>query len=180
MEHVEAHVSVPTQRVRDADREHRRVCDLAEVVGEDVPPADELAQRPLPEQHRDYEQHEPRERPSDRVDDGICGVGEPTQRAEKGRHGARVATAEYRSQAVARQRRYNLPRPRAAMSRLLITLGIIIVAVGLLWPLLAKLGLGNLPGDIRIERDDFTLYIPLTSGLIVSAVVSLILWLLHK
>jgi hypothetical protein len=66
------------------------------------------------------------------------------------------------------------------MSRLLITLGIIIVAVGLLWPLLAKLGLGNLPGDIRIERDDFTLYIPLTSGLIVSAVISLILWLLHK
>jgi DUF2905 family protein len=66
------------------------------------------------------------------------------------------------------------------MSRLLITLGIIIVAVGLLWPLLAKLGLGNLPGDIRVERDDFTLYIPLTSGLIVSAVVSLILWLLHK
>jgi hypothetical protein len=66
------------------------------------------------------------------------------------------------------------------VSRLLITLGIIIVAVGLLWPLLAKLGLGNLPGDIRIERDNFTLFIPLTSGLIVSAVISLILWLLHK
>jgi hypothetical protein len=66
------------------------------------------------------------------------------------------------------------------MSRLLITLGIIIVAVGLAWPLLAKLGLGNLPGDIRIERDDFTLFIPLTSGLIISAVISLILWLLHK
>lgn len=66
------------------------------------------------------------------------------------------------------------------MSRLLITLGIIIVAVGLAWPLLTKLGLGHLPGDVRIERDDFTLFIPLTSGLIVSAVVSLILWLLHK
>jgi len=46
--------------------------------------------------------------------------------------------------------------------------------------LLAKLGLGHLPGDIRIERDDFTLFIPLTSGLIVSVVISLILWLLHK
>jgi hypothetical protein len=66
------------------------------------------------------------------------------------------------------------------MSRLLITLGIILVAVGLAWPLLSKLGLGHLPGDIRIERDDFTLFIPLTSGLIVSAVISLILWLLHK
>jgi len=66
------------------------------------------------------------------------------------------------------------------MSRLLITLGIILVAFGLVWPLLAKLGLGHLPGDIRIERDDFTLFIPLTSGLIVSVVISLILWLLHK
>ena len=66
------------------------------------------------------------------------------------------------------------------MSRLLVTLGIIIVAVGVLWPWLVKLGFGHLPGDIRIERDDFTLFFPLTSGLIVSAVVSLILWLLHK
>jgi hypothetical protein len=68
----------------------------------------------------------------------------------------------------------------SVMSRLLITLGIILVVVGLAWPLLAKLGFGRLPGDIRIERDDFTLFIPLTSGLIVSVVVSLILWLLHK
>ncbi len=66
------------------------------------------------------------------------------------------------------------------MPRFLITLGIIIVLAGLAWPLLAKLGFGHLPGDIRIERDGFTLYIPLTSGLIVSAVVSLVLWLLQK
>jgi hypothetical protein len=66
------------------------------------------------------------------------------------------------------------------MPRFLITLGIIIVLAGLAWPLLAKLGFGHLPGDIRIERDGFTLYIPLTSGLIVSVVVSLVLWLLQK
>jgi hypothetical protein len=66
------------------------------------------------------------------------------------------------------------------MPRLLITLGVILVVVGLAWPLLARLGFGHLPGDIRIEREDFTLYIPLTSGLIVSALISLILWLLHK
>jgi hypothetical protein len=94
----------------------------------------------------------------------------------------KVAAAEYRSKAAARQRRYNLRPPLcdSAMSRLLITLGIILVAIGLAWPLLARLGLGHLPGDIRIERDDFTLFIPLTSGLLVSVVVSLILWLLHK
>lgn len=66
------------------------------------------------------------------------------------------------------------------MSRFLLTLGIILVIAGLAWPLLAKLGLGRLPGDIRIERDGFTIFVPLTSGLIVSAAISLILWLLRK
>ena len=66
------------------------------------------------------------------------------------------------------------------MQRLLITLGIILVLGGLAWPWLARLGLGRLPGDIRIERDGFTLFVPLTSGLVVSAVISLILWLLRK
>ncbi len=66
------------------------------------------------------------------------------------------------------------------MSRLLITFGIVLVVAGLAWPLLAQLGLGRLPGDIRIEREGFTLYIPLMSSLIVSAVISLILWLLRK
>ncbi len=66
------------------------------------------------------------------------------------------------------------------MQRLLITLGIILVLGGLAWPWLARLGLGRLPGDIRIERDGFTFFFPLTSGLVVSAVISLLLWLLRK
>lgn len=66
------------------------------------------------------------------------------------------------------------------MRRFLIILGIVLLAVGLLWPWLAKLGLGRLPGDIRIERDGFHFYFPLTTGLIVSVVLSLILWLLRK
>jgi hypothetical protein len=66
------------------------------------------------------------------------------------------------------------------MSRLLITLGVILVVAGLAWPLLTKLGFGRLPGDFRIDREGFTLYFPLTSGLIVSLLVSLILWLLRK
>lgn len=66
------------------------------------------------------------------------------------------------------------------MARLLLTLGILLIVAGLAWPLLAKLGLGRLPGDIRIERDGVTLFIPLTSGLIVSALISLVLWLLRK
>ena len=66
------------------------------------------------------------------------------------------------------------------MSRLLIALGIILVVAGLAWPFLAKLPFGRLPGDFRIEREGFTFYFPLTSGLIVSVLVSLILWLLRK
>ena len=66
------------------------------------------------------------------------------------------------------------------MPRLLITLGVLLVIAGLAWPFFSKLGLGRLPGDFRIERDGFTFYFPLTSGLIVSALVSLVLWLLRK
>ena len=66
------------------------------------------------------------------------------------------------------------------MSRLLIVLGAILVVAGLAWPLLTRLGFGRLPGDFHIEREGFTFYFPLASGLIVSLIVSLILWLLRK
>lgn len=66
------------------------------------------------------------------------------------------------------------------MARFLITLGLILVVAGLAWPLLVKLGLGRLPGDVRVERDGFTFFFPLTTGLVVSAVISLIMWLLRK
>jgi uncharacterized protein HemY len=66
------------------------------------------------------------------------------------------------------------------MQRWLITIGVVLLLAGLLWPLLSKLGLGRLPGDIRIEREGFSFYFPLMSGLIVSAVVSLILWFLRR
>lgn len=66
------------------------------------------------------------------------------------------------------------------MVRWLITLGVILIALGLPWPMLANLGLGNLPGDIRIERKGLHFYFPLTSGLILSGVLTLILWILRK
>jgi hypothetical protein len=67
-----------------------------------------------------------------------------------------------------------------AMTRLLIIIGIILIALGLLWPLLAKLGIGNLPGDITLERKGFTFYFPLTTGLVISALISLILWIFRR
>jgi DUF2905 family protein len=66
------------------------------------------------------------------------------------------------------------------MARFLIILGVILVAVGLAWPLIGKLGLGRLPGDIHVEREGFSFYFPVTTGLIISAVISLVLWLLRK
>lgn len=64
--------------------------------------------------------------------------------------------------------------------RLLIALGIALVALGLAWPWLSRLGLGRLPGDIVIEREGFTFYFPLTTCLLASVVISLLLWLLRK
>ncbi len=66
------------------------------------------------------------------------------------------------------------------MARWLIILGLVLVVTGLLWPWLGKLGLGRLPGDIVIERENLRLYLPLTTSLLVSLVLSLILWLLNR
>jgi len=66
------------------------------------------------------------------------------------------------------------------MAKWLITIGIVIVCVGLLWPVLTKLGLGNLPGDIKFERKGFTFYLPLTTSIVVSLVITLILWIFRR
>lgn len=66
------------------------------------------------------------------------------------------------------------------MAKWLITLGIILVALGVAWPLLAKLGLGHLPGDIRVERKGFWFYFPVTTSIIVSLVISLVLWIFRR
>ena len=66
------------------------------------------------------------------------------------------------------------------MQRFLIALGVVLIVGGLLWPVISKLGLGRLPGDIRFERDGFRFDFPLTTGLIISAVVTLILWIFRK
>lgn len=66
------------------------------------------------------------------------------------------------------------------MARILVTLGVVLVLVGLLWPWLQKLGLFRLPGDIVIERDNFRFYFPITSAIIISIVLSLIFWLFRR
>ena len=66
------------------------------------------------------------------------------------------------------------------MSRFLVYLGLLLVAVGLLWPIIEKLGLGKLPGDFVIGRGGFRLYIPLATSLVLSVVLSLLLWIFRR
>jgi hypothetical protein len=61
------------------------------------------------------------------------------------------------------------------MARLLIILGLTLLVLGLLWPWLAKLGIGRLPGDILIDRGAFKLYLPITTSILVSLALSLLL-----
>ncbi len=62
------------------------------------------------------------------------------------------------------------------MQRILILLGILLLVAGLAWPWLSKLPIGRLPGDISVERENFSFYFPLTTSLLVSLVLSLLLW----
>jgi hypothetical protein len=66
------------------------------------------------------------------------------------------------------------------MARFLIVLGLVILVAGLLWPWLSQIGLGRLPGDIVIERDNMTLYFPLMTCLVLSVLFSLVLWAVNR
>jgi hypothetical protein len=66
------------------------------------------------------------------------------------------------------------------MARFLIVLGLAILVVGLLWPYLSKFGLGRLPGDIVIERENRTVYVPLATCLLLSLLLSLVFWVANR
>lgn len=66
------------------------------------------------------------------------------------------------------------------MARFLITLGVVSLAAGLLWPYLSRIGLERLPDDFVIERDSMTFYFPLTTCLLLSVLLSLVFWVLNR
>ena len=66
------------------------------------------------------------------------------------------------------------------MTRFLVALGLVLVVLGLAWPYLRRLGLGRLPGDIVIKTGHTSFYFPIVTCLIVSAVLSLIFWLMSR
>jgi hypothetical protein len=66
------------------------------------------------------------------------------------------------------------------MQRFLISLGLVILLAGIAWPILSRLGLGRLPGDIVIQRGGTTIYFPLMTCLIISVALTLIMWLFNR
>jgi membrane protein implicated in regulation of membrane protease activity len=66
------------------------------------------------------------------------------------------------------------------MQRILIILGVIILIVGILWPWIIKLTIGKLPGDIIINKPNFKVYLPITTMIIISLLLTLIFWLFKK
>jgi len=66
------------------------------------------------------------------------------------------------------------------MGRFLIYLGAVLVLLGLAWPLVERIGLGRLPGDFVLGRGNVRFYFPLATSLLVSVVLSIVLWLLRR
>ncbi len=66
------------------------------------------------------------------------------------------------------------------MPKVLIIIGIILIAVGLAWLACERLGLGRLPGDFVFERGNMRIYIPVMTSLIISIVLSLLFWLFGR
>ena len=58
--------------------------------------------------------------------------------------------------------------------------GTVLVAIGIFWPWLARIGLGHLPGDIWTRGDRFSFYFPITTCIVLSVVLSLLFWLLDR
>ena len=66
------------------------------------------------------------------------------------------------------------------MQRILIGIGLVFLAVGLLWPWLGKLPIGRLPGDIIIDRPNLKIYLPITTMVIISIIISLLVRFFRK
>lgn len=66
------------------------------------------------------------------------------------------------------------------MGRFLIIGGLVLLALGLLWPLISKLGLGRLPGDVVWQRGNTRVYFPIMTSLVISVVLSLCLYLFSR
>ena len=66
------------------------------------------------------------------------------------------------------------------MQRFLIVVGAVLLLAGLVWPWLSRLGLGRLPGDVRIETAHGVFYFPIMTCVIISVVLSIVVWFFRR
>lgn len=67
------------------------------------------------------------------------------------------------------------------IGRSLIIIGILLILIGVIFSLSSKIPfIGRLPGDIFIKRDNFTFYFPLATSIIISIIISLILYIFRR
>jgi hypothetical protein len=66
------------------------------------------------------------------------------------------------------------------MNRFLLILGTVLIIAGVLWPWIKKIHLFHLPGDIVVDRPGFKFLFPITTMLIVSAILSILTWLMRR
>ena len=66
------------------------------------------------------------------------------------------------------------------MPRMLIFAGVTLIVAGVIWSVAERFGVGRLPGDIAIERENFRFYFPVTTSILISIVLSLLVWLFQR
>ena len=66
------------------------------------------------------------------------------------------------------------------MQRTLIVIGLVIAAIGLAWPWLRRLPFGRLPGDIHVVREGFSFHFPIVTCIVISIVITIILWIFRR
>jgi hypothetical protein len=66
------------------------------------------------------------------------------------------------------------------MQRTLIVLGLALAAIGLAWPWLRRLPFGRLPGDIHVVREGFSFHFPIVTCIVMSIVVTVLLWIFRR
>lgn len=66
------------------------------------------------------------------------------------------------------------------IQRFLIGLGLLILVVGIAWPIVSRIGLGRLPGDILVQRGGTSFYFPIVTCIVISIVLSVIFWLFNR
>ena len=66
------------------------------------------------------------------------------------------------------------------MSKSLIFIGILLIIIGVCWPMIEKMHLGRLPGDIVLKGENYRFYLPITTCIVISLFLTLILWLFRK